>query len=236
MTDTSKDEFRRQIAIVARFPFYTNDIRSRLSDLDIQIVSASEITQIQNQIENGESFDVIFFPHYSKIVPNDFLEVNNCVGFHTGDLPNDRGGTPIQNKILRGEYNTRVSAIKLTKELDAGDILCSEPISIENGTIEEILKEISRLIAGLVRIVMTENPIPVPQNKHTQLSTRLNPEASELNIDSLSVKQIYDRIRMLDGLDYPPAYIQFDRYRILLSNAKLQNNHLTFVSQLEEKK
>jgi len=227
---------RRRIAIVAKYTFYFDDICSDLSDLDIQIVSALEISQIQEQIENGVSFDFIFFPHYSKMVPTSFLEKNNCVGFHTGDLPDDRGGSPIQNKILRGEYSTWVSALKLVEELDAGDIFCRETISIENGSIEVILREISKVIARLIRIVVTENPIPIPQTGHTSISPRLKPQASELKFDDLEVKQIYDRIRMLDGLDYPPAYIQFDRYRILLSNAELRDNNLTFVSQLEEKK
>jgi methionyl-tRNA formyltransferase len=226
----------RRIAIVAKYPFYFDDICSALSNLDIQIVSAVEISEIQEQIENGISFDFIFFPHYSKMVPTNFLERNNCVGFHTGDLPDDRGGSPIQNKILRGEYSTWVSALKLIENLDAGDILCREAISIENGSIEEILRKISIVIARLIRIVVTENPIPSPQTRHTSISPRLKPQASELKFDDLEVKQIYDRIRMLDGLDYPPAYIQFDRYRIILSNAELQGNILTFISRLEEKK
>ena len=229
-------KLRRRIAIVAKYTFYFDDICNDLSDLDIQIVSATEISQIQEQIENGVSFDFIFFPHYSKMVPTNFLEKNNCVGFHTGDLPDDRGGSPIQNKILRGEYSTWVSALKLIEELDGGGIFCRETISIEYGSIEIILREISKVIARLIRIVVMENPIPIPQTGHTSISPRLKPQVSELKFDDLEVKQIYDRIRMLDGLDYPPAYIQFDRYRILLSNAELRDNDLTFVSRLEEKK
>ena len=231
----SSGDLRGRIAIIAKFPFYFDDICHELLDVDFQVVSATEISEIQDSIESGIDFDFIFFPHFSKLIPADFLQKNNCIGFHTGDLPGDRGGSPIQNKIVKGQYSTWVSAFKLTHELDAGDILCREAVSLENGSIEVILKKISTIIARLVRIVILENPIPIAQKGNISISSRLKPHESELRIDALTVKQIYDRIRMLDGLDYPPAYIQFDRYRIILSKAEFEDNTLTFVSQLEEK-
>lgn len=226
----------KRIAIVAKYPFYFEDARIRLSDLDIQIVWATEILQIEKQINEGTIFDFIFFPHYSKLVPSKFTEENNCVGFHTGDLPSDRGGSPIQNKILKGEYNTWVSAIKLNDDLDAGDIICRQAISLEHGDIEYILKKISAIVADLLRMIMTENPIPTPQRGEISVFSRLTPQVSELKIDGLDIRQIYDRIRMLDGLDYPQAYIELGGRRILLSNAELQNNRLVFVSRIEEDK
>ncbi len=231
----STGDFRGRIAIIAKFPFYFDDIYRELLDVDFQVVSATEILEIQDSIESGVDFDFIFFPHFSKLIPADFLQKNNCIGFHTGDLPSDRGGSPIHNKIIKGEYSTWVSAFNLTHELDAGEILCRESVSLEYGSIEVMLKKISTIIARMVKIVILENPIPIAQKGNISISPRLKPHESELRIDTLTVKQIYDRIRMLDGLDYPPAYIQFDRYRIILSEAEFEDNTLTFVSRLEEK-
>jgi hypothetical protein len=39
---------------------------------------------------------------------------------------------------------------------------------------------------------------------------------------------------MLDGLDYPPAYIEIGGYRIYLRGVELHDNYLTFTSKLEE--
>jgi len=231
----STGDFRGRIAVIAKYPFYFDDICCELLGFDFQVISASEISEIQDDIESGIQFDFIFFPHFSKLIPADFLQKNNCIGFHTGDLPSDRGGSPIQNKIVKGQYSTWVSAFKLTQELDAGDILCREAVSLENGSIEVLLQKISTIIARMVKIVILENPIPIAQKGNISISPRLKPHESELRIDTLTVKQIYDRIRMLDGLDYPPAYIQFDRYRIILSEAEFEDNTLTFVSRLEEK-
>jgi methionyl-tRNA formyltransferase len=104
------------------------------------------------------------------------------------------------------------------------------------GSIEEILKDISKIIARLISIILLEDPKPLPQLGQSSVSPRIKPEASEIDFDELGVKEIYDRIRMLDGLDYPPAYIVMGRYKIFLSEATLQGNELKFVSRLEEKK
>jgi methionyl-tRNA formyltransferase len=38
------------------------------------------------------------------------------------DLPFGRGGSPLQNLISRKIYNTKLSAIRVVKELDAGPV------------------------------------------------------------------------------------------------------------------
>lgn len=234
METNSRVDLRRHIAIVAKHPFYAEDIRRTLINLDIEIVSSIDILQIQEHIDRGTKFDFVFFPHYSKVIPEIFLVRNNCIGFHTGDLPGDRGGSPIQHKILRSEYDTFVSALKLVSEFDAGDVLCQEPISLERGSIEEILKNISKIIAGMIRVILTENLTPKPQSGSASTSKRLRSQESELELEALNVKEIYDRIRMLDGLDYPSAHIKIGTYKLVLSNAQLQDGKLTFTSRLEE--
>jgi methionyl-tRNA formyltransferase len=224
----------RSIAVVAKYSFYFDDIVRELGGSSINVFTANEIGEIQDKINGGTKFDTIFFPHYSKIIPSRFLKQYNCIGFHTGNLPSDRGGSPIQNKILRGEYSTFVSAIKLTEEVDAGDILCQESVSLEHGSIEAILRNISKIIAKLIKHILEDSPIPTPQRGAPINSPRLKPQASELDIDNLEAKQIYDRIRMLDGLDYPSAYLQFSSFRIILSNAQFDNNQLQFIAKIEE--
>ena len=226
---------RRQVAIVAKHPFYAEDIRNALTGLEIEIVSTGDIWEIQGHMDAGANFDFIFFPHYSKVISEVFLERSYCIGFHTGDLPGDRGGSPIHHKILRSEYNTFVSAIKLVNEIDAGDVLCNEPISLEHGSIEEILKNISKVIARMTRLILTEKLAPRPQIGSPFTSKRLTPQESELDLATLDVRGIYDRIRMLDGLDYAPAHIKVGPHKLVLSNAQLRDGKLTFSSQLEEK-
>ena len=44
---------------------------------------------------------MIFFPDWSWIVPKDILSSYSCICFHESDLPKFRGGSPIQNQIIR---------------------------------------------------------------------------------------------------------------------------------------
>ena len=151
-------------------------------------------------------------------------------------MPSDRGGSPIQNKILRGEYQTVVSAIKLVGDIDAGAVICSNPVNLEYGSIEDILKDVSKIISKLVRWILTNKIEPIQQVGIPGFSPRLGKSHSEFQIETLEIREIYDRIRMLDGLDYPPAYFTIGRYRIYLTDAELRDGKLCFNSRLEENK
>ena len=43
----------------------------------------------------------VFFPHWSKKVNSKIINNYECVCFHETDVPYGRGGSPIQNLILR---------------------------------------------------------------------------------------------------------------------------------------
>ena len=51
----------------------------------------------------------IFFPHWSWIVPEDILNAYECVCFHMTDVPYGRGGSPLQNLIIRGHKDTKLT-------------------------------------------------------------------------------------------------------------------------------
>ena len=52
--------------------------------------------------------DYIFFPHWSWIIPEDVFSSFKCVVFHMTDLPYGRGGSPLQNLIVRKIYETKI--------------------------------------------------------------------------------------------------------------------------------
>src|SRR3989339_963082 len=64
----------------------------------------------------------VFFPHWSHRIPADVFQNFECVIFHMTDLPFGRGGSPLQNLIARGIYETQISALKCVEEVDAGPI------------------------------------------------------------------------------------------------------------------
>ena len=56
------------------------------------------------------------------IILTKIYENYESILFHMTDLPYGRGGSPLQNLITNKIYNTKITAIKVSKELDEGDI------------------------------------------------------------------------------------------------------------------
>ena len=44
---------------------------------------------------------LIFFPDWSWIIPENIINNFNCICIHESNLPKFRGGSPIQNQIIR---------------------------------------------------------------------------------------------------------------------------------------
>ena len=166
----------------------------------------------------------IFFPHWNWKVDSEIYERFDCVVFHTAPLPYGRGGSPIQNLILKGFKNSPVCALKMTDILDGGAIYDSFEISLD-GTILEIFSRIAVCVEKLIILICQNNPHPIDQNGEVVVFKRLLNSNNEL-LSSYSISQFYDRIRMLDGLDYPKAFINFGDYKIEFSEAYIDRGNL----------
>lgn len=69
--------------------------------------------------------ELIVVVAYGMILPQSVLDIPpyGCVNVHASILPKFRGAAPIQRAILGGEQETGVTAMKIVKKLDAGDII-----------------------------------------------------------------------------------------------------------------
>ena len=72
----------------------------------------------------------IFFPHWSWKIPQEIYENWECVVFHMTDLPFGRGGSPLQNLILKGVTRTKICALKVIEAFDAGPIYLRRNLSL----------------------------------------------------------------------------------------------------------
>lgn len=149
----------------------------------------------------------IFFPHWSWIVPKDILERWECVCFHMADVPYGRGGSPLQNLIVRGHQETKISALRMVQELDAGPVYYKVSLSL-HGSAQDIFERMAPQIMLLAERIAREEPEPVEQVGKATCFKRRTPEQSEL-LPHLSLSQIYDHIRMLDADTYPNAFFIF---------------------------
>lgn len=169
--------------------------------------------------------EYVFFPHWSYIIPKDIYENFECIIFHMTDLPFGRGGSPLQNLIERGVYETKISAIRCCKELDAGDVYLKKNFSIRNGSAQEIYLKAAEIISQMIDEIIEKNHIPIKQEGEIVEFKRRTPEMS--NIGDLNDKnKIYDYIRMLDAPNYPKAFLETEKIKYEFFDAKIEDGKL----------
>ena len=178
--------------------------------------------------------DYIFFPHWNWIVDKKIFNNFKCVVFHTAPLPYGRGGSPIQNLILRGFKKSPICALEMNKTIDGGAIYCSEEISLE-GKISDIFSNAASTIEKLILKIVKENPVPIQQVGEVKEFKRLKPIDSQLDF-SLSPIELFDRIRMVDGLDYPKAFTKIGKYNIKFCDALIKDGKLHASIELTDSK
>ena len=167
---------------------------------------------------------LVFFPHWSYIIPAEVYDNFTCIIFHMTDVPFGRGGSPLQNLIVRGIYETKLSAIKCGKELDAGDVYMKRPLSLW-GTAEEIYLRAAELTKEMMIELCREDVTPVPQTGEPVIFRRRTPEDGDVSkLDSL--ESVFDYIRMLDAETYPAAFLNVGWLHLEFSRASLRENHI----------
>lgn len=165
-----------------------------------------------------------FFLHWSWKVPPDILEAAECVCFHMTDVPYGRGGSPLQNLIARGHRDTKLTALRMTSELDGGPIYLKRDLSLEGGA-EEIYLRACTLSASMIQDIVRDEIQPFPQLGEPVTFRRRKPEESQiLRLNSL--EQLHDFIRMLDAEGYPRAFLSYNGYRFEFSRSALYHERI----------
>jgi methionyl-tRNA formyltransferase len=165
--------------------------------------------------------ELIFIPHWSYIIPESIWKNFTCIVFHMTDLPYGRGGSPLQNLIVRGHRETMISAIKVDKGIDTGDVYCKSNLGLD-GTAHEIFKRSAPIIAEMIEKIIDEQLSPSPQIGTPVLFERRKKEDGRLNQLS-KLTEVYDYIRMLDAEGYPNAFIETEHLILKFKQAKVDS-------------
>ena len=160
---------------------------------------------------------IIFFPHWSNMIPVEIYEKYECIIFHMTDLPYGRGGSPLQNLIIRGHKETMISALRCVEELDAGPVYLKKHLTL-SGSAEEIFARTDESIEDMIVEILKTNPEPKPQSGKAVVFKRRKPEDGDWG-EAKNLNEVYDYIRMLDAEGYPSAYIRLGKYKLEFSRA-----------------
>jgi len=170
--------------------------------------------------------DLILFYGWSWTIDEEIVESFNCIMLHPSALPKFRGGSPIQNQIIRGVRNSKLTLFLMNRKMDSGDILEQGPLDL-SGSIPEIFKKIELEGLRLTLKILKNGLMPVAQDesKATYFKRR-TPEESEITIDELLQSDshyLYNKVRML-GDPYPNAFIRTsDGKKLLIKHVEISD-------------
>ena len=159
--------------------------------------------------EKIRSFEIVFVLGYTKILKEPFLTNNkNIFLVHESNLPSGKGFSPVQWQILEGKNTIKISLIKLSQELDGGDII-KQMNMILDGT--ELYEEI-RLKQATVTFKIIENFLKQypnfkskPQSGKSTFYRKRKITDSELNINE-KLKDLFPLLRIGNNEKWPSFF------------------------------
>ena len=140
------------------------------------------------------------------------------------DLPFGRGGSPLQNLIARGIYETKICALKCAQTIDGGPVYLRRSLSLY-GNAEEIYIRATNIIAEMIVEIVETNPVPVPQEGRPTIFKRRTADQGNL-ANAQNLDQAFDLIRMLDAEGYPKAYLEIGSFRLEFTRVSRKTDHL----------
>ena len=160
--------------------------------------------------------DVLAVVAYGRLLGPRLLAVapHGAVNLHFSRLPRWRGAAPVQRAILAGDAVTGAAIIRLVQELDAGPVIASQDVAIEDGEHAPALE--SRLArVGAALLVDTLDALESglareqPQDESlVTLAPPLRPEEAWLDV-AADAEALARRVRALDP--WPGAKLRFAR-------------------------
>lgn len=194
---------------------------SRYSGLNLQFIDPRDKQALISIIENN-NIDLALFYGWSWIVPESLTKSIDCICLHPSLLPKYRGGTPFQHQIINNEQTGGLTLFKMTKEIDAGDILKQKEFSLR-GRLEDILGRVVLCgVEATKELIDDYNKGAVVYKSQENLDRyppypRRKPEESKIvfeKLSELSSVYFYNFVRALDD-PFPNCCIELSNKRAL---------------------
>lgn len=184
------------------------------------------LTQDDFSLDALNSFqpDIVFIPHWSYIISDQIFTRYECIVFHMTDLPYGRGGSPLQNLIVKGHKATQISAMRVSQGIDTGDVYQKKPLPLQ-GTAHDIFLRSTKIIETMINEIIIQKPTPKPQEGKPTLFKRRKREDGNLQ-ELNELKLVLDYIRMLDCEGYPPAFLETENFTFEFTNANMQDDKI----------
>ena len=150
---------------------------------------------------------------WSEILNNNIISKNTCLGVHPSDLPDYKGGSPIQHQIINNIQKTHNSLYKLEKKIDSGEIYGKEKLNLKGDNFKKISKNIQRSSINLIYKYLKKYPYNKKltiRKRNNKILKRLQHKDSQIvekELMKMNTVDIYNKIRCLTQ-PYPNAFIE----------------------------
>ncbi len=173
--------------------------------------------------------DIIITCAYGQMIPNEILEYPKygCINVHASLLPKLRGGAPIHHAIIDGYDKTGVTIMYMVQKMDAGDIISSKEIKInEDDNVGKLHDKLSllgkELLLETLPNIINGNISRTPQNEE-EVTYAWNIKREEEIIDfNKTSRQVFNHIRGLNP--FPGAYSTLDGKVLKIYESKIGNS------------
>jgi len=153
--------------------------------------------------------DIIFVMNYTKKISNEFLKKNpNTFLVHESYLPKDKGFAPVAYQILRGKKLIHMTLIKLSENIDSGDIFMRDKFKLNGFELSEEIREkqtISKLNLIKKFLIKYPNVKSKKQSSKGYFNKRLTAEDCEVDVNK-SIRDNFNRLRLSDNEKYPSFF------------------------------
>lgn len=148
--------------------------------------------------------DLMIVVAYGQILKKELLDTAKLapINIHASLLPKYRGAAPIQRCLMKGETKTGITIIKMTPQMDAGQMIAQKQVSIgPNTTFQELEKQLINVSNELILKVIDQfkkGTVTYTPQDATQVSMAPKILKEDMKIDwSCSAFEVHNLIRAL---------------------------------------
>ena len=167
-----------------------------------------------------EKIDAIVVLAFAQFLGKRILELPKlgCFNIHTSLLPKYRGAAPIQYALLNGDKESGVSIQRMVKKMDAGDLVHSFPMPInENETGGQLytrLKFQAALSLNNLIYELINGNVTYTEQDHSKatFAPTLKKEDGYLDFTNKSCEEIHNQVRAL--IPWPGTWCKLNGKRL----------------------
>ena len=175
--------------------------------------------------------DLILTLAYGQIVPQGLLDIPTfgAINLHGSLLPKYRGAAPIQYALLNNDKVTGMTLMRMTKEMDAGEMYAKKEIAID----EEDNSTSLFIKMGDLALELAKESLPlflegklegIPQDEsQVTFAPSIKPEEEKIDLNKTK-EQIFGQIRALS--ETPGACLYLNELKLKIYKAKIVSDEI----------